>query len=225
MKCAVCDREYGMTHNCAGEIPTIEMPATIAEEVTPPPSGFSPVHYLREAFRIATWNEDAIRRTSRDSNALFYGIAIWTIANCVPFVAIAAETYSARHPSRALQLLMGLIVILPVAALSALAQIGVCFLLAKWFMAGEGRFLEILRPCFWAPSHLFCSRFPTLASLQPQSLGSACLPWCFRKLTAWSRCRPICFPRPWGSLSACWRLVLSERLDSGRGGGARPISV
>jgi hypothetical protein len=25
-------------------------------------------------------NEDAIRRTSRDSNALFYGTAIWTIA-------------------------------------------------------------------------------------------------------------------------------------------------
>jgi hypothetical protein len=131
MKCATCSMEYGMTHNCAGARPAIVLPAIVAQETAPPTSGFSPIHYIREAFRIATWDENAIRRMSRDPHALFYGIVVWIVANSLPFIIIVVELDSAGRPSRALQVLMGLAVLLPVGAVFTLAQIGVCFALAK----------------------------------------------------------------------------------------------
>jgi hypothetical protein len=140
MKCATCGMEYGMTHNCAGARPAIVLPAIVAQETAPPPRGFSPIHYIREAFRIAVWNGDAIQRASRDPNALRYGIAIWIVANSIPVLA------SAGRPSAAGQMLVGLILLLTLRMLLSLAQIEVCFQLAKLFMGGEGRFVQILRP-------------------------------------------------------------------------------
>jgi len=145
MKCAVCGMEYGMTHNCAGARPAIVLPAEVPEEMTPLPSGFLPLHYIREAFRIAAWNGEAIHRVSRDPNALWYGVAIWSIANLIPLLVIGGF-YSAGYAAKAAQEWAGLILLLAVNAFLSLAQIGICFVLAKWFMGAEGRFLQILRP-------------------------------------------------------------------------------
>ena len=49
------------------------------EEVAPPPSEFAPFYYIRMAFNIVRWDDMAIRRASRDPNALVYGAALSTI--------------------------------------------------------------------------------------------------------------------------------------------------
>jgi len=141
MKCNVCGMDYGMTHNCAG-VP----PATNPDDTLPPPSGFAPMHYLREALRIALWDDAAIRRTSHDPKALYYGCFIWAIANSLPFLVLGIELYSKGEVERSMQLGVDLLLVLPVAAILALLQIGLCFVIAKWFMAGEGHFVDILRP-------------------------------------------------------------------------------
>jgi len=141
MKCTVCGMDYGMTHNCAGVAPAIN-----PEDNLPPPSGFAPIHYLREALRIAFWDDAAIRRTSRDPSAIWYGCAIWAFANALPLLVQCVELYSKAKVQQSLQLVIGLVIVLPFAGLFALLQVGACFLIAKWFMAGEGRFVDILRP-------------------------------------------------------------------------------
>ena len=145
MKCDVCGMEYGMTHNCAGAPPTIALPSEVADEPMPRPSAFLPLHYLREALRIAIWDGDAIRRVSRDRQALPYGIMVWAIANSVPILFLGALS-SAGHSFDALPVLIGLVFLLVRSACFSLAQVGACFLIAKSFMGGEGRFVEILRP-------------------------------------------------------------------------------
>ena len=144
MKCAVCGMEYGMTHNCAGARPVVGLPE-VAEGTPPPPSGFLPLHYVREAIRIAIWDGDAIRRVARDRQALPYGIMVWAIANSIPLLFLAALS-STGHSFEAGPVLVGMIFLLVRSACFSLAQVGLCFLIAKSFMGGEGRFLEILRP-------------------------------------------------------------------------------
>lgn len=133
-----------MTHNCAGARPTVVLPVVAAEELPPPPAGFVPLHYLREALRIATWNGEAIQRIARDRNALGYGITIWAVANLIGSL-ITAIVFSTNRVST-VDILTRLIFSLPISAVLSLAQIGSCFLIAKVLMGGEGRFIEILRP-------------------------------------------------------------------------------
>lgn len=144
MKCDVCGLEYGMTHNCAGARPTVVLPVVAVEDLPPPPAGFVPLHYLREALRIATWNGEAIQRIARDRNALGYGITIWIVANLIGSL-ITAIVFSTNRVST-VDILTRLIFSLPISAVLSLAQIGSCFLIAKILMGGEGRFIEILRP-------------------------------------------------------------------------------
>lgn len=145
MKCDVCGLEYSMTHNCGGAPRAVVLPTALTDEVTPPPSGFLPLHYVREALRIAVWNGEAIRRASRDPGALSYGILIWLIANSIS--ALVLEVLSpARHPLEPLPIVVGLVWSLTLNAVFSLAQVAACFFIAKSFMGGEGRFVEILRP-------------------------------------------------------------------------------
>lgn len=144
MKCGVCGMEYGMTHNCAGARPEIPLPTEAPEPAVPMPSGFLPLYYLREGVRIATWNSDAILKASRDSGAIGYGIAMWVAANSIGLLVGEAALSNGRSP--AIDLAVRLIFSLPISAILSLAQVGLCFLLAKWFMGGEGRFVQILRP-------------------------------------------------------------------------------
>lgn len=145
MKCDVCGLEYSMTHACGGPPLAVVLPTDAPEEETPPPPGLLPLHYAREAFLIAVWNGDAIRRASRDRKALGYGIFVWLIANSVS-VLVPTVLASAAHPLRLLPILVSLIWVLVTGAVLSLAQVGLCFLAAKWFMGAEGRFINVLRP-------------------------------------------------------------------------------
>ncbi len=134
-----------MTHNCAGPRPVVVLsPERIAKESLPATSG-SPLHYLRESVRIALWNADAIQEVSKDPDALVYGMAVWLIANSISVLVLEAFS-TARHPLELVPALVGLIWFLTLNAVFSLAKVGVCFFIAKWFMGGEGRFVEILRP-------------------------------------------------------------------------------
>jgi hypothetical protein len=134
-----------MTHNCAGPRPVVALPAESVAEDTPPASGFPPLHYLRESVRIAFWNGDAIQGVSRDRGAFVYGIAVWLIANSISVLVLEALS-PVRHPLELVPTIVGLIWFLTINAVFSLSQVGVCFLVAKWFMGGEGHFVEILRP-------------------------------------------------------------------------------
>src|SRR5882724_12608140 len=74
MKCQVCGQDYGVAHQCAGVAPAPDV-----SDVPAPPKGFALGHYLGEALRIATWNDDAIRRTMNDQNAILYGLIIYAV--------------------------------------------------------------------------------------------------------------------------------------------------
>jgi hypothetical protein len=59
---------------------------TTAAEMAPPPgSHFAPLHYLSEAAKILSWDDEAVRRASRDNNSLLYGFLIVAIAPALPF--------------------------------------------------------------------------------------------------------------------------------------------
>lgn len=145
MKCDVCGLEYSMTHNCGGIPVAVALPTDMPEEEIPPPSGFLPLHYAREALLIAAWNGDAIRRASRDRKALVYGVFVWISANSIS-VLVATVLASAGHPLRLLPTLVDLTWLLVTGAVLSLLQVGLCFLVAKWFMGAEGRFINVLRP-------------------------------------------------------------------------------
>lgn len=134
-----------MTHNCAGPRPVVALPPERTAKGTLPAAGGSPLHYLRESVRIALWNADAIQGVSKDPDALVYGMAVWLIANSISVLVLEALS-PAKHPLELVPALVGLIWFLTLNAVFSLAKVGVCFLIAKWFMGGEGRFVEILRP-------------------------------------------------------------------------------
>jgi len=138
--------DYGMTHHCAGARPEVVIPADepALEPATSVPAGFSPLHYLLEALRIATWNSEAILRASRDPRSLGYGIAVWICANSVATVVNMLVLSNERSPI--IDILVRLIFSLTLGAVQSLAQIGTCFLVAKWMLGGDGRFIQILRP-------------------------------------------------------------------------------
>jgi len=146
MKCTTCGSEYGMTHNCAGARREFVLPVDTPEPEPPSsaPAGLSPIHYLLESLRIATWNGEAILRTSRDPRSLGYGIAVCISANSVS--AVLNWLFISNEHSPVIDILVRLIFALTITAVQSLAQIGTCFLVAKWFLGGEGRFIQILRP-------------------------------------------------------------------------------
>jgi hypothetical protein len=141
MRCAVCGMDYGLSHNCSGIAPLLT-----AEERAPPPAGFSPGYYLALAFNIARWDDVAVRQAADDPKALSYGILFWAVANYLPFAVKAAEFYGRGRSALGIQTLVGALILLPLAALLAIAQIGTCHLVAKWFCAADGRFVRLIRP-------------------------------------------------------------------------------
>src|SRR5256885_5952490 len=84
MKCEVCGMDYGLSHHCSGIPPLVTL-----EESAPPPTGFSPGYYLALAFNIARWDDIAIRRASRDSNAIYYGAVLWVVAAMLIMTGLA----------------------------------------------------------------------------------------------------------------------------------------
>jgi len=142
MKCEACGLDYQETHNCSAVPPTEEQ--LIAAEG----SGFG--HYLREAWRIVRWDDLAIRRVKDDPNALGYGLLIWTATNAISLLVILYTR--SRHPERIspVAVLFLVAISLLYAATLGLIQLGIVHLAAKFFCAGEGKFVQVLRPLLLA---------------------------------------------------------------------------
>jgi hypothetical protein len=146
MKCEFCGQEYGLAHNCPGVAPA---PMT-QEETAPPPGGFAPFYYLGLAFKIVRWDDVAIRRASRDSNAIFYGAFLWTISAFIILLFSAVPQIlnnpKLSGPTLVIGLIVGLALGLAVMAIITAIQIGLCHLIAKWFFGGTGTYMGIVRP-------------------------------------------------------------------------------
>jgi hypothetical protein len=149
MRCNVCGLEYGLSHNCSG---VVAMPS--AEEALPAPTGFAPFYYLQLAFNIVCWDDLSIRRASRDAAALYYGLAIWLTTSTILFLFTAVPVILTRRiepqAAMAIGIVVGLLVFLVIAGVATMIQIGLCHLVSKWFFAGTGTYLGILRPILLA---------------------------------------------------------------------------
>lgn len=149
MRCAVCGMDYGVSHNCSGIAP-FQTP----EETAPPPTGFAPFYYLRLGFNIARWDDASIRRASRDSNALFYGVALWALSVLVIFLGTALPALSRRIPSsqaaQVIGLIFGSVFMLVYMGIVVMIQLGLCHLIAKWLFGATGTFLAVMRPLLLA---------------------------------------------------------------------------
>ena len=145
MRCAVCGMDYGLSHHCSGIAPLLT-----AEETAPPPAGFSPGYYLLLAFNIARWDEIAIRRASRDPNAIYYGASLWVFAAMIVLISVAlprsVTAIRVGGPAMILGVAIGLSFGLAALAILTFIQLGLCHLIAKWFFDGNGSYLGVMRP-------------------------------------------------------------------------------
>jgi hypothetical protein len=145
MICSVCGQDYGVAHNCAG-VASFMTP----EEAAPPPSGFDPIYYLRLAFNIVRWDDIAIRRASRDANAIYYGAAFWFLSALIILLVTAVPPTLARlhasGPALVIGVGVGLVFGLTVMAVLIFIQLGLCHLIAKWLFSGTGTYMALMRP-------------------------------------------------------------------------------
>jgi hypothetical protein len=141
VKCGVCGQDYGVTHNCAGIAAMAEV-----SDVPAAPQGFALFHYLQEAFRIAIWNDAAIRRTMNDPNAILYGVLIYTFAVAMQLVIPVVRFLLAGRFEHAIIIAASLAILLIGAMILDLIRVAVCHALSKWFAAGSGEFTQLLGP-------------------------------------------------------------------------------
>jgi hypothetical protein len=147
LRCKVCGIDYGVSHECSGLSPGMTL-----EEVAPPPSEFAPFYYIRMAFNIVRWDDLAIRRASRDPNALVYGAALSAMSAAIIFLVTALPGMLA-HEEKApgtmfWGLLLGLVFVWAYMGIIAVIQIGLCHAIAKIFLGAKGTLVGVMRPLF-----------------------------------------------------------------------------
>jgi len=145
MQCQVCGMEYAGGHDCAGIAPVV-----IPEEMKPPPEGICPAYYLGMAFRVARLDSAAIRRVSRDPDALFYGAVFSGISATIIFLVTALPKMLTREGATGgtifWGLLLGMVFVCLYSGLVALVQIGAAHFIARCFLGGTGTFFAVMRP-------------------------------------------------------------------------------
>ena len=159
MKCEACGMENATTHACTGATGA----AVEIQHLRPP--GFALGHYLGEAWRIVRWDDKAIRRTKDDPRALRYGILFYVVGSTVPW---AVFTYLGPGKNSALslgKLLYVLSAMLFFGSMWRLIQLGLVHLIAKNFCAGDGKFIQILRPLSLASLILVLEAVPSVGVL------------------------------------------------------------
>lgn len=145
MRCEVCGMDVGLAHNCSG-IP----PAMTPEEAAPPPPGIAPGYYLQLAFKIATWDDVAIRRAARDPDAIFYGAVFSAITTAIIFLGSSLAAML-RNPTMngdklLWGVLLGLLFMWVTMSILFFVQFGLCHLIAKAFFGATGTFVGVMRP-------------------------------------------------------------------------------
>jgi hypothetical protein len=137
--------EYAAGHDCSANAGLL-----IREEMRPPPEGICPGYYLRMAFDVARLDGVAIRRVSRDVDALFYGAVFSSISAAIIFLVTALPKMLTREGATggtiSWGLLLGLVFVCLYSGLVALVQIGVSHFIARCFLDGTGTFFEVMRP-------------------------------------------------------------------------------
>ncbi len=141
MKCQVCGQDYGVAHQCAGVAPAPDV-----SDVPAPPKGFALGHYLGEALRIATWNDDAIRRTMNDPNAIVYGAIIYMAAVSLQLAVPVLRLLAAGRVEHAVIVASSVVILLLAAAGLDFLKIGICHFFSKRFAGGSGKFTQLLGP-------------------------------------------------------------------------------
>lgn len=140
--------------------------AAISEEMPgTAPHGFALGHYLREAWRIITWDDDAIRRVMDDGRALRYGAAFWIVSNAIPLLIFnyfgPTKGHAPLFGKLGLQLTAGLVS----GAVFGMTQLGMVHLVAIFFCAGDGKFIQVLRPLSLASIIFMLEAVPAIAGL------------------------------------------------------------
>jgi hypothetical protein len=145
MRCPACGMESAGGHDCSGNAPIL-----IPEEMRPPPEGICPRYYLRMAFDIARLDGVAIRRVSRDPDALFYGAVFSSIGAAIIFLVTALPKMLTREGATGgtifWGLLLGLVFVCLYSGVVTLVQIGVGQFIARCFLGGTGTFFAVMRP-------------------------------------------------------------------------------
>jgi len=144
MKCQLCGLVYNGEHACAGIIAAGSRPPGAA------PEGFALGHYLGLAWRIARWDDRAVREVMNDSHAVPYGILIWSASIALPLLVIVTLARFRGHGLSLPRIIDFIGLSLISAAVYGLVHMGICHLMAKYFCAGEGRFIQIIRPLLLA---------------------------------------------------------------------------
>src|SRR5256886_4767961 len=149
MKCEVCGMDYGLSHHCSGIPPLVTL-----EESAPPPTGFSPGYYLALAFNIARWDDIAIRRASRDSNAIYYGAVLWVVAAMLIMTGLALpRILGAIHfggPALIIGAIVGLSFGLAGNGFFTFFQLWLFPLISKGFFFGSGSYFGGMRALLFA---------------------------------------------------------------------------
>jgi hypothetical protein len=140
MRCELCGQEYGVAHNCA-EVP----PAPPLSDIQPP-EDFALWHYLKEAYRIATWDDDAIHRTMNDPRAILYGAIVYTLSVGVQLLVPVTKFMLGGQFEFSIIVGSSLAVVVLSAVFSDLVRISICHFLAKRFAGGTGKFTQLLGP-------------------------------------------------------------------------------
>jgi|SRR5580704_8874122 hypothetical protein len=143
MRCHVCRMEYAGGHDCSGIAPHL-----IPEEMQPPPDGICPGYYLRMALKIASFDDVAIRRASRDPDAIVYGAVLSTVSASIIFLVTALPKMLTREGATAgtvfWGLLLGCLYVWVSLGVIAIIQIGLCHGLAKVFLAATGTLAGVM---------------------------------------------------------------------------------
>jgi hypothetical protein len=143
MRCEVCGGEFSLAHDCPG--PSAEQLAQAQEPATPADAGI--LYYLKQGWAIARWDDAAIRRASRDPNAMVFGMAFFLVAqflaaaNQLVWLALTSEV-KIDWMAAALGVFFGA----GLGAAVGVGQIGLCHLGVKLVLGGRGKFQALLRP-------------------------------------------------------------------------------
>ncbi len=141
VRCPICGQSYGLTHSCPGGVAA--GPAA-APEWTPPP-GFAAGYYFRQALAIARFDDAAILAAAGENAALLYGAIIWVIGQLLIFAVRLAPVVARGIEINWFVLAFGLLVGILLGAALAVAQYGICHLLARWWFGARGTYVGILR--------------------------------------------------------------------------------
>jgi hypothetical protein len=149
MICEVCGMEYGLSHNCAGPRSDAAQQLAIAELTPPENAGMA--YYLKQAWKIARWDDVAIRRNSKDSKATIFGLlfmlaSAYLILIVLAYVGMRLQPANSWHSVRAsamiVRITFGAIIMIAI----SIFQVGLCHLIAKLIFGATGKFVEVARP-------------------------------------------------------------------------------